>query len=109
MSIKTRLVFGLSMLLALMVAQAFIAMDQVGRLRNITNEVAVMSMERVEYVAHVATELSQLRAAELGLVLSSNSDEKSRYQSEIRALWESVAPSIDQYRNRINDTRRLAD
>lgn len=109
MSIKTRLVFGLSMLLALIVAQAFIAMDQVGRLRNITQEVAVVSMERVEYVAHVATELSQLRAAELGLLLSANPDEERKYQNEIRSLWDSVGSSIELYHNRIEDTGRLAD
>jgi signal transduction histidine kinase len=109
MSIRTRLVFGFSMLLALMVSQAFIAMSQVERLTTISNEIASRAMERVEHVSRISTALAQLRGAELAYILSPSQETTSFYGEEMKRLWGDIEESIGRYRTVINDPKRLAD
>ena len=97
------------MLLALMFSQALIAIDQVARLTATTQEVAGMTMTRVEQVSRINIALAELRGAELGFILSLSEPERATYHQQIDDLWQDVMSSIEAYRKLINDPRRLAD
>ncbi len=97
MSIRTRVVFAFSMLLALMVSQTAIAISQVGRLSDITEQATRVAMGRIEHASHMSTDVLELRAAELSLVLSGSSESKQTNEEKIAAARQSISEGVADY------------
>lgn len=97
------------MLLILMVGQTVIAADQITRLTVTSQEATGMAMKRLEQVTRINTALAEIRASELGYVLSLLPAERSRYGAEIVSLRENIAFTVERYHQAIDDPVRLAD
>lgn len=87
-------------------SQTIITISQVGRLAETSSHISTAIMERVDRVSHISVDLVELRASELALLLSTNSQEKERLRKAMDDTTASIDSTSRQYGEAIKGTEQ---
>ncbi|MHB1418531.1 MAG: sensor histidine kinase [Bacillota bacterium] len=98
LTIKTRLLFALSMLLGLMASQVIITVTLVTQINNITTEITGVHLKQLDRVNQISTGLVRFRMAQLALVLAENPQERTKAVDQSNQMETGVNVLVQEYR-----------
>ncbi|MHB1126174.1 MAG: histidine kinase [Bacillota bacterium] len=98
LTIKTRLLFALSMLLGLMASQVIITVTLMTQITNITTEITGVHLMQLDRINQISTNLLRIRMAQLSLVLANDPQERILAVNQSERMAAGINEIIEEYR-----------
>lgn len=95
--IGTRLALAFALMLTLTLTLGAFAISQLGEVRQVANDISEKWMAAARFTAEINTDSSNFRIAEIQHILSSEPEEKAKYEKEMEAIAKNIEKNASSY------------